>query len=110
MRWHRALPPLALIWFAVVAGAHTYPRLAESTAYCLKGTMADGTKVRRGSVAMNRHPLGTRITIKGHGPDGRTRYTVRDRIGSGSELDFWVRSCGTARGWGRRHVNYRLGW
>ena len=30
-----------------------------STAYCLQGTMADGTWVRSGSVAHNGYPLGT---------------------------------------------------
>ncbi len=84
---------------------------AESTAYCLRGTMADGTYTRPHSVAMNRHPLGTRIELLGRrGPDGKRRYIVRDRIGYGTELDFWVPTCSEAYAWGRRSVRYRLGW
>lgn len=83
---------------------------AESTAYCLTGVMADGTGVRAGSAASNRHPLGTRITLDRPGPGGRRRWTVRDRIGSGSELDLWVPRCGQATAWGRRIVTYAVGW
>jgi 3D (Asp-Asp-Asp) domain-containing protein len=80
-----------------------------STAYCLGGTMADGTGVRAGSVASNDFPLGTRITVS---PAffGRRRFVVRDRIGWGTELDFWTGSCATARVWGRRAVRLRVGW
>ena len=80
-----------------------------STAYCLSGTMADGSAVRAGSVAHNGYPLGTRITVS---PPfyGRRRFVVRDRIGYGTELDFWVGSCAAARAWGRRSVSVRRGW
>jgi 3D (Asp-Asp-Asp) domain-containing protein len=80
-----------------------------STAFCLSGTMADGTGVRAGSVAHNGYPLGTRITVS---PPfyGRRRFTVRDRIGWGTSLDFWTPSCGTALAWGRRVVRVRRGW
>ena len=71
--------------------------------------MADGTGVRAGSVAMNRHPLGTRIYVP-RGFFGRKRFVVRDRIGWGSELDFWAPNCGMSGAWGRRHVEYRIGW
>lgn len=85
------------------------PKLpAESTAYCLRGRMADGTFVRAGSAASNRHPLGTRIYVRG--PGGRKKWTIRDRIGHGSELDFWVPTCSAAFAWGRRSVAYRMGW
>jgi len=86
---------------------------AESTAYspCSAGTiMADGTRVRSGSVAMNTLPLGTRIYVPKGGPDGLKRYTVRDRIGAYSQLDFWVADCGLAIQWGRRYVEYFVGW
>jgi 3D (Asp-Asp-Asp) domain-containing protein len=87
---------------------------ANSTAYapCSSGTiMADGTHVRAGSVASNRHPLGTRIYLVGRPTFfGRRHFTVRDRIGYGSDLDFWTASCTAARTWGRRVVHYRLGW
>lgn len=80
-----------------------------STAYCLGGTMADGTGVRAGSVAHNGYPLGTHLTID-PSPTGRRRFIVRDRIGWGTELDFWTPSCASARAWGRRQVTIRLGW
>lgn len=81
----------------------------SSTAYCLPGTMADGTAVRPGSIAHNGYPLGTRLTIT-PSPTGRRRFVVRDRIGWGTELDFWVPSCGQALAWGRRTVSIRRGW
>lgn len=77
---------------------------AQSTAYCLNGTMADGTRTRSGSVASNRHPLGQRLTVNGQ------RYIVRDRIGHGSELDIWMSSCADALRYGRRTVKVRVGW
>jgi 3D (Asp-Asp-Asp) domain-containing protein len=77
-----------------------------STAYCLSGTMADGTGVRWGSVASNQYPLGTVLEVA-PAPAGRRRWTVRDRIGWGTQLDFWNGSCTSARGWGRHTVRIR---
>lgn len=80
-----------------------------STAYCLTGTMADGSYTREASVAHNGFPLGTRITVS---PpfQGRRRFIVRDRIGWGTQLDFWTPRCATAFAWGRRTVYVRRGW
>lgn len=83
--------------------------IAHSTAYCLPGTMADGTHVRPGSVAHNGYALGTKLTIK-PSPTGRRRFVVRDRIGWGTELDFWHPSCSGAIAWGRRRVTVKVGW
>ena len=80
-----------------------------STAYCLGGTMADGSHVRSGSVAQNSYSLGTHLEIT-PSPTGRRRFTVRDRIGWGTELDFWLPSCRAAMAWGRRTVRIRVGW
>jgi len=80
---------------------------AHSTAYCLRGRMADGTYVRWGSVAMNRHPLGTLIWLT-RPVNGRRYFRVRDRIGYGSELDIWMPSCSDARRYGRRVRYYRV--
>ena len=97
------------------AKAH-YPHTANSTAYCDRGDTAmqkpggGAYQTHRGIVAMNNLPLGTKITTARRGPDGRRRYIVRDRIGWGSELDFWVPSCERARRWGRRDMKYRIGW
>jgi 3D (Asp-Asp-Asp) domain-containing protein len=83
--------------------------LVVSTAYCLSGVMADGSTVRAGSVAHNGLPLGTHVTIS---PPfaGRRRFTVRDRIGWGTQLDLWTGSCAFANQWGRRTVRLRVGW
>lgn len=77
-----------------------------STAYCLSGTMADGTGVRWGSVASNQYPLGTVLEIR-PAVGRQRRWVVRDRIGWGTDLDFWVPSCGQALSWGRRTVRIR---
>jgi 3D (Asp-Asp-Asp) domain-containing protein len=78
-----------------------------STAYCLGGTMADGSHVRAGSVASNNYPLGTHLIIN-NSPTGRRHWIVRDRIGWGTQLDFWVPTCWKARKWGRRAVRIRI--
>lgn len=78
-----------------------------STAYCLSGTMADGSHTRAGSVASNHYRLGTHLVIK-HAPTRRKHWVVRDRIGYGTELDFWVPTCGQARQWGRRTIKVRV--
>lgn len=79
------------------------PVVVQSTAYCDQGTMADGTYTRAGSVAMNMVRLGTRVRVN-RSPTGLRYHTVRDRIGWGSQLDFWVPNCAAARAWGRRTV------
>lgn len=80
-----------------------------STAYCLHGTMADGSYTRAGSIAHNGYPLGTRVTVW-PSPTGARHFVVRDRIGWGTQLDFWLPSCSAALAWGRRVVHVRLGW
>lgn len=84
---------------------------ASSTSYCpgSSGTvMADGTHVRFGSAASNRHALGTRLRLLGVRFRGRRTFIVRDRIGYGSDLDLWSPSCSASRAWGRRRVRYRV--
>ena len=79
-----------------------------STAYCLPGVMADGSNVRSGSVAMNLVPLGRRIKLLSRRFHGRRNFTVRDRIGWGTQLDFWASDCGDALRWGRKTVRLRV--
>lgn len=79
----------------------------NSTAYCLKGQMADGSRARPKSVASNRHRLGTRLKIKSGKFKGRV-VVVRDRIGYGTELDFWMPSCSAARKYGMKRVRYSV--
>lgn len=81
----------------------------SSTAYCLNGRMADGTQTRPGSIAHNGYALGTKVTVW-PSPTGRRRFIVRDRIGWGTQLDFWLPTCRAALSWGRRVVHVRLGW
>lgn len=80
-----------------------------STAYCLHGRMADGSYTRAGSIAHNGYRLGTRVTVW-PSPTGQRRFIVRDRIGWGTQLDFWLPTCGAAVQWGRRTVHVRRGW
>jgi 3D (Asp-Asp-Asp) domain-containing protein len=84
---------------------------ATSTSYCPGSSgavMADGTRVRWGSAASNRHPLGTRLQLIGVRFHGRRTFVVRDRIGHGSDLDLWAPSCSWSRRWGRRRLRYRV--
>lgn len=81
----------------------------ESTAYCLRGTMANGSYTRTASAANNYLRLGTRIYVR-PAVLGRHRWVVRDRIGWGTELDFWMPSCGQAVSYGRRIVRMAVGW
>jgi 3D (Asp-Asp-Asp) domain-containing protein len=101
-----------------VLGSISMPAQAEAvltemgaTAYCLQGTMADGTYTRARSAAANHLPLGTKIRLVGR-PflGGMRRFVVRDRIGWGTSLDLWTPSCGSATYWGRRGIRYKLGW
>lgn len=88
------------------------PVILRSTAYCPGSSgsiMADGTRTRIGSVANNRWPFGTRITVH-PGFGGRYRFTVRDRGSAAMQLDFWTPSCSYAIRWGRRPVRVSLGW
>lgn len=78
-----------------------------STAYCLSGVMADGSYTRAGSVANNHLRLGTRVEVTASPTQSRS-FVVRDRIGWGTQLDFWVPSCAQALLWGRRVVGLRV--
>lgn len=80
------------------------PVYMQATAYCIRGTMADGSYTRAGSVAHNGYRLGKRLTINGR------RYVVRDRIGWGTTLDIWMSSCTAAVVFGRRVVRVRPYW
>jgi hypothetical protein len=79
----------------------------SSTAYCLRGVMADGRSVYWGAVASNRHRLGTLIRLT-RAVHRKRWFRVRDRIGHGSQLDVWMPTCGMAIQWGRRVVSYEV--
>lgn len=80
-----------------------------STSYCDVGIMADGSRTRWGSVAMNLVPLGKRVRLLHRSFHGRHKFVVRDHIGWGSQLDFWTNDCGEALKWGRRVVKVQVG-
>lgn len=79
------------------------------TSYCLRGRMADGSYTRPGSVANNAYRLGTKVYVT-PAVMGRRRWVIRDRIGWGTDWDFWSPSCAAARAFGRRERSIRLGW
>jgi 3D (Asp-Asp-Asp) domain-containing protein len=88
-------------WSAGPAGA-TYSGLTlEATSYCQGTVTASGEPPFVGEVANNTYPLGTRLRVS---PPvwGRTRFVVLDRIGSGSQIDFYTPSCAQAIDFGRR--------
>lgn len=101
----------AAVSAAVTLTLALHERADAATAYCLRGTMADGTFTRGGSAAHNGYALGTRIHVSPAPwwwPSGN--FTVRDRIGYGTDLDLWAPDCGTAIAYGRRSVSVRVGW
>lgn len=80
----------------------------SSTAYCETGLMANGHHTHRGAVAANRWPLGTRLHVS-DSPYGAGTFTVTDRIGHGSQLDFAIPGdCPAALRWGRRTVRVEV--
>lgn len=84
----------------------------EATAYspCSSGSInASGTHTRQGQIAVNFLPLGTKVRLHiPHSIDGRRTFYVRDRIGYGSQTDFFIQNCGEAIRFGRRHVRYEV--
>lgn len=126
----RSLPVLLLVAALLCpasAIAHRPVFHLNSTAYGGSGCdassggslMADNRGVHGGAVANNLWPFGTRIELmrvwgrRSASFDGRRRFTVEDRIGSGSELDFYTGSCDYMDAWGRRDVTLRIvrwGW
>lgn len=104
---------IALVLAAALAGGISQ----QSTSYCLDGRTADGTYLSKSrpsrralrTLAHNGFPLGTRVWVE-PAVRYRHRWVVRDRIGWGSQADFWAPSCGEAISYGRRTVHIRRGW
>jgi hypothetical protein len=70
--------------------------------------MANGRHTHRGAVAANRWPLGTVLRVS-DSPYGPGLFTVEDRYGWGTQLDFATPGdCALARGWGRRTVRVEV--
>jgi hypothetical protein len=77
-------------------------RTVESTAYCLKGTMANTKKTHAGVVAMAGVPFGTKYRILS-GPMKGHVVTVEDRPDNKTQFDIWMADCHKAIQYGR-HV------
>ncbi len=75
----------------------------DSTAYCDRGTMADGNETHDGAVAMNDVEFGTQYMILS-GPLHGKVVTVEDRIVSGSQFDIWMEDCDAAIQYGRQQI------
>ena len=79
----------------------------ESTAYCMTGAMANGQRTHTGAAAMNGVPLGTKFRVR-TGPLRGEVFTVKDRVGYGSEFDIAMPDrCSAAYRYGRRVINIR---
>lgn len=80
----------------------------RSTAYCLRGTMRTGVRVRDGMAAgdPNVLPLGSVVRVS-H-TDGRLIgvFVIMDTGGAvrGNKIDLWFSSCAEALDWGIRSV------
>jgi 3D (Asp-Asp-Asp) domain-containing protein len=85
--------------FAILAATHAVA--LSGTAYCQGTITASGQAPFVGEVANNMWPLGTHLVVS-PAVWGRTRFVVEDRIGAGSQLDFYTPDCQTAIVFGRR--------
>ena len=80
----------------------------RSTAYCLRGSMRTGVRVRDGMAAADPSvlPLGSVIRVSHR--DGREIgiFVIMDTGGAvrGNKLDIWLSSCAEARAWGIQRV------
>ena len=79
----------------------------SSTSYCQSGIMADGQMTHMGAAAGNMWPLGTRLEILSGSHQG-TSVTIEDRIGWGSQLDFFTWSCRAAIDYGREQIEVEV--
>ena len=97
-------PRPALIRRPACQGRATASQLrVTSTAYALRGTMANGERVHEGAVAMNCIPFGTRYRVL-DGPRAGALLTVKDRIGHGSDFDIWMPTRSVALTYGRQLI------
>ena len=79
----------------------------SSTCYAQGGTTASGAQAYFGEVANNFLPLGTRIRLDSPA-FGRRDFTVKDHIGSGSELDIFNESEAACQRYGREERGFRV--
>ena len=92
--------------FPVSTGSPVAVEWLSSTSYCQGTRTASGIAVGFGQVASNQFPFGTRLLIETGTFAGET-FTVTDRIGYGSELDFYQGSCSAAISYGRQYIEVK---
>lgn len=80
----------------------------RSTAYCLRGTMRTGVRVRDGMAAGDPTVLPLGSVVRVTHPDGRLIgiFVIMDTGGAvrGNKIDLWFDSCREAIDWGIRPV------
>jgi 3D (Asp-Asp-Asp) domain-containing protein len=80
----------------------------RSTAYCLRGTMRTGVRVRDGMAAGDPGVLPLGSVVRVSHPDGRLIgiFVIMDTGGAvrGNKIDLWFDSCREASDWGIRPV------
>lgn len=83
---------------------HTITLVA--TAYCLRGTMANGRYTHHGAAATDPSvlPTGTRFVYRGR------VYTAEDTGGDvqGNRVDIWMESCRDAINYGNHIIHVRI--
>jgi 3D (Asp-Asp-Asp) domain-containing protein len=108
-----AAPDSGLVELPTVAdsrGAFPVSRRLEmrSTAYCLRGTMRTGVRVRDGMAAGDPSVLPLGSVVRVSHPDGRLIgiFVIMDTGGAvhGNKIDLWFDSCREASDWGIRRV------
>jgi 3D (Asp-Asp-Asp) domain-containing protein len=103
------VPPLApLPAEARAAFPVTRTLQMRSTAYCLRGTMRTGVRVRDGMAAGDPSVLPLGSVVRVSHPDGRLIgiFVIMDTGGAihGNKIDLWFDSCREASDWGIRTV------
>ena len=102
--------PVPLPAVADSRGAFPVTRRIEmrSTAYCLRGTMRTGVRVRDGMAAGDPSVLPLGSVVRVSHPDGRLIgiFVIMDTGGAirGNKIDLWFDSCREASDWGIRRV------
>jgi len=92
------------------SGAFPIQRRMEmrSTAYCLRGNMRTGVRVRDGMAAGDPSVLPLGSVVRVSHPDGRSIgiFVIMDTGGAvrGNKIDLWFDSCREASDWGMRRV------
>jgi hypothetical protein len=81
--------------------AATHAVSLDATSYCQGTVTASGEAPYVGEVANDVWSLGTRLEVSPR-VFGRRFFRVEDRIGWGSQIDFYNSSCSAADVFGRR--------